>query len=219
MEQQQRHSLFLVLIGLMKIKSKIILFTVCSRVALTYNWLLFLVWSADPSLRTLIAFSPSSIFEVYLTAGGDTAPSLPLMIYIRDTRDCLTEWNLTSISVRTDSNAFDDLMKNIGSLTMTNPFVRLLSVGNQNQVGQVISSLSQRINQMNQDSLLRATSSKLNSCWAFLGIFFRRCPCCKYFHFTTGNVYFFSFIFFVESFGTSWIWERIERSSNYSGVP
>ena len=123
--------------------------------------------SSDSSSRPLIAFSPISIFEVRLPVSVDP---LRFSISIRDQRACLTEWtNLSSISVRMDSTVFADLLTNIlrapggGGSSTSNPFVRLLTTGNQNEVGQVLSSLSQQINQMNEDNLLTATSSQLFS--------------------------------------------------------
>ena len=121
-----------------------------------------LLWSADPSSRTLIAFSPASIFDVCLPASDGP---LRLLIVIRDQRDCAAEWtNFSSISVQMDSNAFSDLLSNVlasaGGGSTTNPFVRLLTTGNQNQLGQVISSLSQHVNQMGEDNLHTATSRR-----------------------------------------------------------
>ena len=82
----------------------------------------------DSSLRTLIAFSPVSMFEVRLPSVDEP---LRLSISIRDQRDCLSEWtNITSISVRIESAVFADLLKNIDQQgSSTNPFVRLLKTG------------------------------------------------------------------------------------------
>ena len=105
-----------------------------------------------------------SVFEVYLPAGRDPTDSIELIIDIRDERDCLTQWtNLSSITVRSDSTVLDDLMQNIGTGS-TNPFIQLLTRGSQNQVGQVINSLSQQITKMGEDNLQTATSSQLNFC-------------------------------------------------------
>jgi hypothetical protein len=98
----------------------------------------------------MIAFSSVSDFQVRLPSGIEPTFSLRLIIYIRDTRDCITEWNLTSIVVRPDSNALDDL---------TNPQSQLLVNRNQNTVGQVISSLAQQLNQMNTRNLQDAASN------------------------------------------------------------
>ena len=161
------------------------------------------VGSADPSSRLLIAFSPVSIFEVLLPAGDDP---LSLLITIRDQHDCVTVWNnLSSISVRTDSNAFDDLLSNVlaGGGSMTNPFMRLLITGNQNQVGQVSSSLSQHLNQLDEDNLHTAISSRSTLHSFFRRSFFsRRGICVECFHLSVGILspsFFFFFFFSVES--------------------
>ena len=112
-----------------------------------------LTWAEDPAERTLIAFSSIPIFEVYLPA---TVGSISLLISIRDRRDCVTEWtNLSSTSVQSDFNledSFDDFI--------TNPFVRLLINGNQNLIGQVISSLFHYLNQLNTKNVHQAMSSE-----------------------------------------------------------
>ena len=124
-----------------------------------------LVWSSVPSERTMIAFSSVSTFQVQLPSGNDPTFSLVLVIYIRDTRDCITEWNLTSIVVRPDFAALDDLINGLedpSSGLTNNPFTQLLVTGNQNTVGQVISSVSQQLNQKNTRNLQDAVSSNLS---------------------------------------------------------
>ena len=117
----------------------------------------------------MIAFSPVSSFEVYLPVGEGPSSSLQLLIYIRDSRDCLTEWNLTSIIVQPERNAFVDLLySSPGSLS--NPFVRLVSTSNQNRVGQVLSSVSQQLNQVDDDNLQQAISSQ----WTLLSLLIDR---------------------------------------------
>ena len=123
-----------------------------------------LEWSSVPSERTMIAFSSVSTFQVQLPSGNGPTFRLALIIYIRDTRDCITEWNLTSIVVRPDSDALDDLITQLedpSSGLTNNPLTQLLVKGNPNTVGQVISSLSQQFNQMNTRNLHEAVSSNL----------------------------------------------------------
>lgn len=118
--------------------------------------------SAEPSQRLLIAFSSSSTFDVQLSAGQQPNSSVRLLVSIRDSCSCVTEWSLPSISVRADSKAtsdlWNDLQRSRQALT-TNPLVQLLSSGNQNTVGQVITSLSQQFNQINDDNLQNAIAS------------------------------------------------------------
>jgi hypothetical protein len=112
----------------------------------------------------MIAFSSVSTFQVQLPSGNEPTFSFALIIYIRDTRDCITEWNLTSIVVRPDSAALDDLLNQLedpSSGSTSNPLTELLVKGNPNTVGQVISSVSQQFNQKNKQNLQDAVSSNL----------------------------------------------------------
>ena len=125
---------------------------------------LLLVYSSVPSERIMIAFSSISTFEVHLPSGIDPTFSLSLIISVRDTRDSITEWNLTSIVVQPDSAALDDLineLENPSSGSTKNPFTQLLIKGNVNQVGQVITSLSQQLNEMNTRNVQETVLSNL----------------------------------------------------------
>ena len=124
--------------------------------------LLSLVWSTDRSEREMTAYSPVSNFQVQLPPGNGSTYSLELVIFIRDRLDCATQWNLSSISVLPDSTDLNNLIDRLSSSSngsTTNPSVRLLSAGNTNTVGQLINSLSQQLNQMNNENLNNALSS------------------------------------------------------------
>jgi len=111
----------------------------------------------------IIAFSSVSIFQVRFPPGDDQTSLLHLTIYIRDTLDCITQLNMSSISVIPDSVAIADLMSDIQSLSgeiITNPIVQLLASENQNIVSQIIISLCQQFNKMNNENLNEAVLSK-----------------------------------------------------------
>jgi len=103
------------------------------------------------------------MFQVLLPAGDDQTSLLHLVVNIRDTLDCITEFNLPSISVLPDlvgiANLISGIQSSSGAIT-TNPTVQLLASGNQNIVGQVIGALSQQFNKMNSESLNTAVSGK-----------------------------------------------------------
>ena len=111
-------------------------------------------------------------------------------------------------------------MKN-GS-TKSNSFIQLLKRGNQNQVGQLINSLSQQITKMNEDNLRMGTSS------LFFFFFDRRSEhslfrprwnsSINYFHLRIGIIPFFFFSTSVQSFGFAGIRERIEHWSQSSRI-
>jgi hypothetical protein len=113
----------------------------------------------------MIGFTPTLNFEVRLPAGNDNTSLVNLIAYIRDTLDCVTEYNISSPSVVPDTTEINNLIDNIQVSTNAannNPIVQLLASGNQNVVGQVITSLSQVFNTMNAKSLDNAVSSKYN---------------------------------------------------------
>ena len=113
----------------------------------------------------MIAFSMLSVLQVRLPAGDDQRSVVHLVVSIRDQLDCTTEYNLSSVIVTPDSVGINDLINNIQSSSneiTNNPIVQLLASGNQNIVGQVITSLSQQFNKMNSESLDKAVSSKFH---------------------------------------------------------
>ena len=108
----------------------------------------------------MISFSFLSTFQARLPVENDQTSLLHLFIRIRDRLECITEFDLTSVYVRPDSAGMNDLMKDLqSSSTTNNPIVRLLAGGNQNTVGQVISSISQYFNKKNNENLHNAISS------------------------------------------------------------
>jgi hypothetical protein len=124
-----------------------------------------LVWTSDSSKRTIIAFSSISIFQVRLPSGDDQTSLLYIVASIRDQLDGITEFNMSSVSVIPDSVGINNLINDIQSSSnriTNNPIVQLLASGNQNTVGQVLTSLSQQFNQMNSESVNKAVSSRLD---------------------------------------------------------
>ena len=132
---------------------------------LNFNLFCQLDWITDPRKLTIIAFSFQSEFEVRLPHG-----KLNLIVHIRDLLDCIAEFNLSSIDVLSDTKTNLNLINQIND----NPLIQLLFTANQNTIGQVITSISQEINQMNNESLVKAVSSKINSFIYFIFLLFYR---------------------------------------------
>jgi hypothetical protein len=112
----------------------------------------------------MIAFSPLSTFQIRLPAGDDLTYVLHLIIFIRDTLECIAQANTSSVTVAPDTAGIASLINNFqtsSSGITTNPIVQLLASGNQNTVGQIISSLSQQFNKMNSESVGNAVSSNI----------------------------------------------------------
>ena len=51
----------------------------------------------------IVAYSTVSTFQVRLPCGDDSTSLLHLIVHIRDQLDCITEFNLSSITVIPDS--------------------------------------------------------------------------------------------------------------------
>ncbi|CAF4314121.1 unnamed protein product, partial [Adineta steineri] len=112
------------------------------------------------------AYSLISTFQVRLPLGDDQTSLVHLTVYIRDTLDCITKFNLSSVTVISDSigimNLINDIQNASNQLT-TNPIIQLLASGNQNIVGQVITSLSQQFNNINNENINQAVSNGVPS--------------------------------------------------------
>jgi len=114
----------------------------------------------------ILAFSSIPTTQVRLPAGNDNTSFINLIVYIRDTLDGITEYNLSSPSIVPDTVEINNLIDNLQISTNAannNPIVQLLSSGNQNIVGQIIISLSQIFNRMNIENLENTISSKHHS--------------------------------------------------------
>ena len=86
---------------------------------------------------------------------------LNLVVHIRDTADCVTVYNLTSIIVQSDSIFIDYFINNNLNQSTENPLTNLLSNANQNTIGQTLTSLSHQLNTMNNQSIEQALSSQI----------------------------------------------------------
>jgi hypothetical protein len=123
-------------------------------------------WTTDPSKLLMIAFTSVSNLQVRLPAGNNNSSLVNLIVHIRDTLNCFAEYNISSPIVVPDTAGINDLIANLKASTNvinSNPIVQLLVGGNQNTVGQVITSISQVFNQMNTESLQNTVSSKDHS--------------------------------------------------------
>jgi hypothetical protein len=125
-----------------------------------YHPLCYLVWSSNPAQRSLLAFSPLNSFPVYLPAGDAPNSSLTLTVVIRDRLQCTAQWSLPSVIVRPDRDALLDLIQDVNSPSSNNPFLHLLSVGNQNSITQLIQSLAQQVNSITTHTLDQLLTSR-----------------------------------------------------------
>lgn len=166
MVQQIHCSAFHVQTGLMMIVSKITHFMVQEILHFFCKGnasLRILVSATDSSRRLIVGFSSIPNFQVRLPADHENVSILNMIIHIRDTFDCVTEYNMSSVSVQFDSGSVSRLINNLKGSTNeinSNPFIRSLYGGNQNIIGQIITSLSQQFNRINMENIRNAASSK-----------------------------------------------------------
>lgn len=123
----------------------------------------FSVSSLNRLERSIVGFSNEPIFQIRFSP-SDTP--IDLIVEIRDQLDCISEWNLSTIIVRSDDQMLDVLINSFRSDSMTNffnhPWIRVMTDGNQNQINQIMSSLSSRLNEMNEATLAQAIAGKTN---------------------------------------------------------
>jgi hypothetical protein len=120
------------------------------------------LYSINLSAQTIIAFSSLPNFQVRLPAGDDPTFLLNLVIYIRDTYDTTTRYNISSVIVMPDTEEILELihiLQNSTNELTSNSFVQLLASENQNIVSQVITLISQQLNTMNSQSIQNAISN------------------------------------------------------------
>ncbi len=111
----------------------------------------------------ILAFSSISTIQLRLPAGNDNLSLIHIVASVRDTLDCRAEFNVSSVMVVPDSEEitnFVDSLQQSGNQITNNPFAQILASGNQNIIGQVISSLSQEFNRINNQTVDDAVASK-----------------------------------------------------------
>ena len=114
----------------------------------------------------MLAFSSASDFNIRLPSPDVGQTRLHLLVTVRDTLDCVTSVNLTTVTVTVDVASISQLVDQISSTPSaltSNPLVRLLSSGNQNTVAQLITSLSQHFNHIDEQNVADALSSIRNT--------------------------------------------------------
>ena len=112
----------------------------------------------------MLAFSFVPTIQIRLPAGTNNQSLVHLVGFVQDTMDSVTAFNLSSVIVVSDIAEIANLvtsLQNLQTAMTTNPLVQRLASGNQNAVCQVISSLSQAFNQINDQTVSTAVASEL----------------------------------------------------------
>lgn len=101
--------------------------------------------------------------QLRLPAGDRKTAILNIVVTIRDSLHCMTEYMIHSVYVQPDIeqiNALVDILQKAeGEQINMNPFIQALAGGNQNTVGQILTSIAQVFNQMNKQNTDTAVSS------------------------------------------------------------
>ncbi|UJR06650.1 hypothetical protein I4U23_010936 [Adineta vaga] len=123
-------------------------------------------WINNPIEKMIVAYSAISIFQLYLPIGNNQTLTLHLILHVRDQLDCITELNLSSVTVYPDTIAVANLINDIQNSSKRsngNSIIQLLASGNQNLLGQLLTSVSQQFNQMNEENLNEAVTNGIPS--------------------------------------------------------
>ena len=105
----------------------------------------------------MLGFSVWSVIETRLPSPNNESSSiLNLVVHIRDYLNCVREYELEPVTVRPDHmeiEAFVDVLTNSQVHSTNNSILQQLTTGNQNVVGQIVTTISQALNQNNKETL------------------------------------------------------------------
>ena len=138
----------------------------------------------------MLASTPESTIQLRLPAGAAGISSISITIYISDTLNCVAQFNMSSVNVVPDLEATNTLIDVLQQSSVTdinsNPVIQLLASGNQNTIGQVLTSVSQVLNGLNQQSVEAAVGCK------YVNFFFEnnRLKCFFFLRWSSGFKYF-----------------------------
>jgi hypothetical protein len=122
-----------------------------------------IAWTTDYSNQIIVGFTTQSTFQLRLPAGDDNNSFLNVTVHIRDMLNSVTKYNMQTIVVLPDSTeitALIDVVQQPGNEANSNLFVQLLASGNQNTVGQILTSLSRIFNKMSTENVESAVASE-----------------------------------------------------------
>jgi hypothetical protein len=125
-----------------------------------------IAWTTDYSNQIIVGFTTQSTFQLRLPAGDDNNSFLNVTVHIRDMLNSVTKYNMQTIVVLPDSTeitALIDVVQQPGNEANSNLFVQLLASGNQNTVGQILTSLSRIFNKMSTENVESAVASEYSS--------------------------------------------------------
>ena len=126
-------------------------------------------WTMDRPNRIMLGFTTRNTFQVRMPMGDSNSTLLHLMVRVRNVFDCVTEMNMSSISVLSDTDSITDFITAVqltynntrnNSRITSNPFIQILyGSGYENDICQWLISLSQILNHKAKQDLLNSIAS------------------------------------------------------------
>ncbi|CAF3978323.1 unnamed protein product [Rotaria sp. Silwood2] len=125
----------------------------------------FYTWTTNLSTRAILGYTIVSTIQVRFPANGNNVTMVQVIARIRDMYGCMTEIDLSTVSIIFDMATINNLINDILTTPMnlvnntqlnSNPIVVVLAGGNQNLVSQVLIAQVQALNAMSMKILQAA---------------------------------------------------------------
>jgi hypothetical protein len=117
----------------------------------------------DDTQRVMLAYSSSSRSDVRLPSGSGNTSLINIVVEIRDVLNCVTEYRISPVIVKADSAEISSLLDVIQQTDVAtrhdNPTVQLLASGSTKMIGQIVTSISQVLNEINTQQVASVTAS------------------------------------------------------------
>ncbi|CAF4464255.1 unnamed protein product [Rotaria socialis] len=143
----------------------------------------FYAWTADIGHRVMLGSTTgsttgsvsSSTFELLLPAGSGDKSSVLVSVQVQDSRNCVTELNITTVSVVTNSNDINELISAIQAAATKNSAVssnsslkKLLDNSSPTVVAQLVTTISQTVNQITNNTITTAIATGMPAASIFI---------------------------------------------------
>ena len=121
-------------------------------------------WTIDVSRRVMLASTTSSLYGLRLPPGTGNSSLVNVIVHIRDSLSAITEHNLPPVLVKSDTEEINTLINMIEqrntAASGNNTIIELLAGSDPNTIGQILTSVSQVIDDMNSHTLENTIASK-----------------------------------------------------------
>jgi hypothetical protein len=121
---------------------------------------IFYSLTKNSSNKIMLAHTIESIIEFRLPASIDQISTFDILVHIRDKFDCVYEFHLPSVNILRDISTISNFIDALQKSNNNDTIFELLTSGNQNTIGQIITSISQLLNEINNQTIELAILSK-----------------------------------------------------------